>query len=98
MTAGDEGVAIVVDLGDYDATGNTCAMYAAPGRPGEIIGATETLTPVTISDDGHFATYVTTGVDDFQSGGYWTVQVDAVPSVGLKFTTPQGSFFVNPHL
>lgn len=97
LTAGDVGITIVIDAGGYDLTGATCTLLAAPGSTPSCLGAAERLTPLTITDDGFYATYMTTGAD-FTTGGPWQLQLEVATSSGDVFTSPPAAFYVNPLL
>lgn len=94
MTAGDEGVVFTLSAGGYDLTGATCTFIAAPVQQG---AQALRLTPCVVQPDGMTAEYISTGTD-FTVGGPWTGQLEVVPGVGAKFTSPQAGFYVNPHL
>lgn len=95
MTAGDKGVTLECSAGGYVMTGATCTLIAAPKSPQK--GGTLRLSPLTVSDDGLTADYITTGTD-FTTGGEWELQLEVVPSGSELFTSPQEPFFVYPHL
>lgn len=108
MTAGDEGVGIVLNFGGYNATGNTVTLLAAPGAPGRT-GTALSLTPVMISNGGliggvtypivtgGYGIYVTTG-EDIQEGGAWQLQSQVVTTEGQTYTSPPAPIFVYPRL
>ena len=101
MTAGDEGVIIVVTLSTPQLPytvppGSTGTAFAAPGTIASY-GPEESLGPVTFSPDGSTAFYVTQGKGiDYQSGGYWITKVRINQPNGQQFTSPPGQFYVFP--
>jgi hypothetical protein len=95
MTSGDVGISIVVNAGGYVLTGATCTLLAAPGPPAAA-SQVQTFGPMTVSEDGLSATYVTTG-RDFASGGMWSVHLQGVNGA-VDFTSPAGQLFVSPRL
>lgn len=98
MTAGDKGVAIVIDFGGYIApAGSTATLYASPGSAPNPIGPKLTLTPVVIVADGLTGRYVTTG-NDFLEGGPWQLQANVLEPSGNSFASPWGEIYINPLL
>jgi hypothetical protein len=97
MTVGDKGVIYSIDLGGYNATGNTAVFLAAPGTEPDAIGKGLRLSPMTILDGGLTAVYQTTGTD-LQESGPWQVAVEVTTPDGRVFTSAIGQIYVNPLL
>lgn len=96
MTVGDIGCVIVIDAGGYSLTGSTCALLAAPGKANET-GPGLTLTPVVVAANGLTASYVQTG-KDFNEGGPWQLQLQALTLSGQTLTSPPAQIYVFPRV
>lgn len=96
LTAGDVGIAIVIDAGGYDLGGSTCTLIACPGSDPNTVGSGLRLTPVVVVDGGFYAVYTTTGAD-FTVPGPWLVQLES--QLGpVTATSAPATIFVNPKL
>lgn len=98
MTAGDKGVAIVINAGGFVLTGSTCSLIAAPGnltRPNPYPPASAIeLTGVNVQPSGLSAVYLTTG-QDFLTGGPWTFWLKVVTTGGQTFMSAPAVRYVN---
>ena len=90
LTAGNIGEPVVVESGGYFMQGGTAALLVAPAHH---LGPPLKLTPMTISEDGLSATYVTTG-KDFTEGGPWKFQLELLTAQSQTLTSPEGDVFI----
>lgn len=98
MTAGDVGVALVIDAGGFNLTGSTCTLIAAPGnqlRPNPYPPASAiTLGPCVNQPTGLTTVYTSTG-KDFLTGGPWTFWLKVVTAGGQTFISAPAVRYVN---
>lgn len=95
LVAGDVGKPITINAGGYSLANATCTLWISPGDLGR--SPAVQLSPLTVSEDGLSATYITTGTD-FPSGGRWNVQLEVINPPADPWKSPPGWFYVAPSL
>ena len=93
MTVGDSKVIIMASSGGFVMSGGTATILAAPGQTN--VGGALTL-DATITPDGLFASYTTTGTD-FTTPGFWQLQLRWTYN-GMVFSSPPEQIYVFPLL
>lgn len=94
LSVGSKGVPVVIDAGGFYMQGSTATLIAAPDHQE---GPALTLKPLSISADGLYATYITTG-NDFTVGGPWRMQLEVVTADGEVIPSKPGKVYIYPRL